>query len=235
MSDEHPVRRRGAAAEAGGAAKRTPHGQSPAEGTAFERVIFFSDAVFAIAITVLVLELHVPELPRERAPAELLPQLWALWPRFLGYFVSFVVIGLYWLGHHRLFRYIVRFDTGLIMLNLLVLLTVAFLPFPTAVLSTYDNTQVAVVFYILSLTVCVVVLWLLWWYAAGGHRLVDPALDPRTIRYLGLRVVSPLLAYLPALAVSFVSPRAATQFLLVVLVITLVNALVLDRRYLPHD
>jgi len=183
---------------------------------------------------VLVLELHVPELPREQAPAELLPQLWALWPRFLGYFLSFVVIGLYWLGHHRPFRYIVRYDTGLIMLNLLVLLTVAFLPFPTAVLSTYDYTQVAVGFYTLSLTVCVVALWLLWRYAAGGHRLVDPALDLHTIRYLGLRAVSPLLAYLPALAISFVSPRAAAQFLLLVLVITLVNSLVLDRRFLAH-
>ena len=217
-----------------GAAMTGPHGRAAAEATAFERLVFFSDAVFAIAITVLVLELRVPELPPERAEAELLAHLLELWPRFFAYLISFVVIGLYWIGHHRLFRHIVRYDAGLLVLNLLLLLSVAFLPFPTALISAYEYTRVAVVFYTLSLLACVLLLWLLWWYASRGRRLVDPGLDPRTMRYLTLRTLSPLLAYLPTLAVAFVQPRAAAELLLLILVIALVNTLVLDQRYLAR-
>jgi uncharacterized membrane protein len=209
-----------------------------ADKLGFDRLIFFSDAVIAIAITVLVLELHVPELSPDQAQHELFSRLLDMGPRFSGYLTSFVVIGLYWLGHHRLFRYIVRYDTGLLLLNLLFLLTVAFLPFPTAVLSTYEYTRVAVVFYTLSLSVCGVVLGLLWWYATAGRRLVDAGLDRRMIRYLSLRTLWPLSAYLVTLAIAFLNPHLAVSLLLALLTCTVLTSLALDRRYLkhpPHD
>jgi uncharacterized membrane protein len=199
--------------------------------TGFERLVFFSDAVFAIAITLLVLELRVPDIAPDQAEHELLPGLLKLWPHLVGYLLSFLVIGLYWIRHHRLYRYIVRYDTGLLLLNVLLLLGIAFLPFPTAVLSTYQYTRVAVVFYTLSLLVCAVLLTLIWWYATWRNRLVDPKLDPRVIRYVSLLLVTLLLAYLPALGIAFVNPRLAVRLLLLVLVLSPLSSLVLDRRY----
>ena len=93
-------------------------------------MLFFSDAVMAIAITLLVVDLRVPDVVRnarrELATAE---------PKILSFGISFVVIGLFWLGHHHLFRYITALDRRLILLNLLFLGTIAFLPYPTALLS----------------------------------------------------------------------------------------------------
>lgn len=203
-----------------------------AEKTGFDRLLFFSDAVFAIAITVLVLDFKVPDVPRDNAELELLRALLGLWPRFLGYVISFAVIGLYWVAHHRLFRYIERYDTGLLQLNLLPLLSVAFLPFPTAVLSSYEYTHTAVVFYALSLSLCAIAFAIVWWYATAGRRLVDANLTGRTVRYLMLRILLPLVAFLPAVALSFLSPRLAVALLLLILVLILGFSAVVDQRHL---
>ena len=80
-----------------------------------ERIVFFSDAVFAIAITLLVLDIRVPSIPQDLAASELPQALAALWPKFLSYIISFVVIGLYcWQVHHRTFRYITGYDDRLV-------------------------------------------------------------------------------------------------------------------------
>ena len=92
----------------------------------------------------------------------------------------------------------------------------------------------AVTLYALSLIACVLLLWPLWWYAARGRRLVDPGLDPRTVRYVSLRTLTPLVAYLPTLAIAAASARAATSSLLLILAIALFNAVVVDQRYLAR-
>ena len=111
----------------------------------FERLIFFSDAVFAIAITLLVLDVKLPHgpLPLGQALADTAPKLFA-------FLLSFMVIGLYWLNHHRLFGRVTGFTPALLRVNLLLLLTVSFLPFPTSVLAEYSPDRVAVIFYALS-------------------------------------------------------------------------------------
>ena len=96
------------------------------------RVEAFSDGVFAIAITLLILEIKVP---REDAAGPLAAQLVRLWPSYLAFLASFANIGVMWLNHHRLFGLIRRSDDGLVGLNLLLLLGVTFVPFPTAVLA----------------------------------------------------------------------------------------------------
>ncbi|PYQ23328.1 MAG: DUF1211 domain-containing protein [Acidobacteria bacterium] len=96
------------------------------------RVEAFSDGVFAIAITLLILEIKVP---REDAAGPLAAQLMRLWPSYLAFLVSFANIGVMWVNHHRLFGLIRRSDDGLVGLNLLLLLGVTFVPFPTAVLA----------------------------------------------------------------------------------------------------
>ncbi len=107
----------------------TVHGRGP------ERLEAFSDGVFAIAITLLVLEIRVPSAAQLASPGELLGALGALWPSYLGYALSFVAVGIMWANHHNLFRHIAFVDHGLILANLFLLLGVGFVPFPTALLA----------------------------------------------------------------------------------------------------
>src|SRR6266542_3131923 len=99
-----------------------------------ERLEAFSDGVFAIAITLLVLEIRVPPAAELEDPARLIAALGALWPSYLGYVVSFVTIGIMWANHHNLFRLVAQVDHGLILANLLLLLGAGFVPFPMALL-----------------------------------------------------------------------------------------------------
>ena len=112
-----------------------------------ERLVFFSDAVMAIAITLLVLEIKVPEIEAGAATSELVRQVTGLLPKYLGYLTSFWVIGLYWISHHRIFRYVQDYDAGLLRLNLLVLFFIAFVPFPTALLFEYPARWITVALY----------------------------------------------------------------------------------------
>jgi uncharacterized membrane protein len=116
------------------------------EATQFERVMFFSDAVFAIAITLLVIEIHPPELYR-RSESGLANALLGMIPQYIGFIVSFFVIGRFWTGHHRICGAIARADDKFISINLLFLLLVAFGPFPTALISEYADLKVGVAVY----------------------------------------------------------------------------------------
>ena len=92
-----------------------------------ERLVNFSDAVIAIAITLLVVQFSVPAASEDVGEA-----LLDRWPQFLSFILSFFVIGIFWMAHHRIFRYVARMDQGLLWLNLLFLMCIAFLPYPTA-------------------------------------------------------------------------------------------------------
>lgn len=127
-----------------------------------DRIVFFSDAVFAIALTLLVLDVRLPaDLPRD----DLLAAVLGLWPELLGYTLSFVIIAINWVSHHRKFRVILRYDTRLIWINLLFLFFVALVPFPTSVLSEHAPQPAAVVLYAASVSVLGLAATLLWWYA----------------------------------------------------------------------
>ena len=141
-----------------------------------ERLIFFSDAVFAIAITLLALDLRLPGGGESPDNAQLLAQLLEIWPKYLSYVVSFLAIGTFWLGHHRRFRLIKRYDRGLFTLNLLFLMVIAFIPFPTSVISESGN-RTATIFYALTMILGGLMLAALWWHASWHNRLTDPRLD----------------------------------------------------------
>jgi uncharacterized membrane protein len=161
--------------------------QAHAEPLAFERIVFFSDAVFAIAITLLVLEIKVPHIPHEAGSAETLTELAKLIPRFVGFLVSFIVLGSFWIEHHRIFRHISSFDGGLLWRNLVMLLAVAFVPFPTALFSEYYTNPVALAVYALTLTaVGLSKIWI-WRYAATGGRHLPAAIDPAVVRSISWR------------------------------------------------
>lgn len=136
------------------------------------RLEAFSDGVFAIAITLLVLEIKVPP-----SGSALGKELLSLWPSYFAYAVSFIVIGAIWINHHAMFDQIVRADHKLLLLNTLHLMLIAFLPFPTAVLAQalHDgaNEPLATSFYGGTLTVIGVLVTVMWRYASHKHRLLS--------------------------------------------------------------
>ncbi len=165
-----------------------------------ERILFFSDAVFAIAITLLALEIRLPPLPETATNVQLLAALGALWPRYLSYIISFLAIGMMWLSHHRAFRHVHRYSDRLILLNILFLLLIGFLPFPTAVIGEFGNT-VGTIFYAAAMAAAGLMFALLWRYVrAEGRVFWTP------------------LVFLLSIPLAFWSPDAAKYFWLLILV-----------------
>ena len=132
------------------------------ESLGFERLVFFSDAVFAIAITILVLDIRLPAGEEALTDAELLAQLLGIWHKYLAYIISFLVIGSFWISHHRKFRYNRHYDSNLRFLNLLLLMAIAFIPFPSSVISEHGY-RTATIFYALTIIVAGSMSVALWW------------------------------------------------------------------------
>ena len=185
----------------------------PVAGLSTNRLEAFSDGVFAVAITLLVLNLQVPQIA---AGSELVSRLGALWPKLLSYALSFVIVGIYWVAHHNTFHYIKRSDRNLLWLNILLLMCMVFLPFPTALLGQYPEQRVSVIIYAGTLVITGLVLQLLWWYATSGHRLVDRNIDPRLVQRATRRNLTAPLIYLLAIGISVFSvPASLVLFILV--------------------
>ena len=185
------------------------HHESPETKLALDRIIFFSDAVFAIAITLLALELRVPDMPTSQVAVEMPQRLAGMMPKFVSFILSFVIIGSYWRAHHRDFLYIQRWDTRLIWINLMLLMFVAFLPFPTAMLGNYPAAQSTVTFYAGTLAFLGFTRTLLWWYASRNHRLIDRTLDPRFIARLNQRGLIAPVIFLLSIIVAVFNPLIA--------------------------
>ena len=182
-----------------------------------ERVIFFSDAVFAIVITLLVLpltaEIEIPE-----GGQDLASHVWAQWPRVLSFLVSFLVIGQFWIAHHHMFEYVRRYDQGLLWLNLVSLLTVSFMPFPTALIGARLETEAVfpVVFYAASMTVSSLALTASWVYAVH-RRLVSPSVPAAEVRAFTGRAVATSAVFLLSVGAAFLGLPVAVLFWLVLL------------------
>jgi uncharacterized membrane protein len=141
-----------------------------------------SDGVYAIALTLLAVELVLPEAAADLHDYALLDSLLDFWPKVLAFLTSFTVIANFWVGHNVLFQHIRRFDGGLMWLALLQLLCVAFIPFPTSVIGGHIGDPVAQQFYFATLLLTGLVMAALWWYISSGRRLVDTELSPRFVR-----------------------------------------------------
>jgi uncharacterized membrane protein len=153
-----------------------------ARGASTERLVLFSDAVFAIAMTLLVIELHAPDA----SAGELAGALAGLIGPYLTFALSFAVIGFIWLSHHRKFRVIAHADPVLLRLNLLMLFFVASLPLPTAILGDHGDEVVAVVIYAATISVVGFTLSGIWLYAWHAG-LIDPSVDIAVFRYVLLQ------------------------------------------------
>lgn len=173
----------------------------------FERILFFSDAVFAIVITLLVLELKAPHLEREHfAEATLRHELFELIPKFLGFIYSFFIVGLMWIEHHRIFRYINHYDFGLIWRNLIFLLFVAFIPFPTALFSENYFSQTAFVLYAASFAMAALGKLWIWRYAVSKRtELISAEADDEMIKQISRRSYAVPIVCVFAIGLSFIA------------------------------
>jgi uncharacterized membrane protein len=150
------------------------------QGRTTERLEFFSDAVFAIALTLLVIDLRVPEGGDDTASGEIIAELV---PGFLAYALSFLIIALNWMGHHRKFQVIERWDTRFIWLDFLLLFLIAFVPFPTSLLSDHAGEVPAVVLYASVVGLLNLVQLAMWRYAYR-HGLMRDDVDEQLYRYV---------------------------------------------------
>jgi uncharacterized membrane protein len=151
--------------------------EDPGNGT--ERILAFSDGVFAIAITLLILDIGLP-----RVKHGLLSALGKQWPAYLSYALSFLIVGIVWSNHHRIFRLIARSDHTFLIINVVFLLWVAFIPFPTALLSEYlltSEASTAMAIYAATFLAGAMLFNLLWRYAAGRSRLLHAKADRRAV------------------------------------------------------
>ncbi len=164
------------------------------------RLEAFSDGVFAIAITLLVLDLKPPlTLPLAPHLREMLPQIGA-------YAAAFLVVGMAWIGHHGLFHLLRRMNKTLIWLNMGLLLCISFVPFPTMVLGLDPLDPVAIRLFALTMILAGWFYSAMWAYASGGHRLIKANLSPALIRLMWWRSLAFPMAYAAAFLVTFWKP-----------------------------
>jgi uncharacterized membrane protein len=195
-----------------------------------ERIGMFSDGVFAIVITLLILEVKVPE---GVTVEELRHSLAELTPLMIGHLVSFIVLGIYWIAHHNLFMYIKRHDRVLLWLNLLFLMWVSTMPFVASLIIRFGDDPISVVFYGGVLAAAGFSLEILWWYVSHNHRLIDPQLDAAHIATVHRRILLAPICYLLAIGCAFFSLMIAKLLFIVVIVLYILPT-ALDRHQHRH-
>jgi uncharacterized membrane protein len=177
----------------------------------FDRVVFFSDAVFAIAMTLLVVGIGIPaasEANFENALDDKIPEI-------TSFFISFVVIGYYWLAHHRFFSHVVAVEQGIIMLNLVYLAAIAFTPFPTALVGKYENFSITVILYALTLGAASLLEAAMFARAHSQH-LFRRELPDAVYRFGLIASLLPVVAFAASIPIAFASPTLALLSWLIV-------------------
>ncbi|MFZ0340952.1 MAG: TMEM175 family protein [Gaiellaceae bacterium] len=192
------------------------------------RLEAFSDGVFAIAATLLVLEFTV----NSRAD-DLGAQLLHIWPAYLAYVTSFATIGIIWMNHHHTVSLLRRVDRTMLFLNVLLLLSIAFLPFPTKLvgddLRHGVNEEAAALDYTATLLLMAVMHQFWWQYARRGRRLIRADVPDSSLRAVDRAYAAGVPTYGVAFAVAFFSPLAAVFLTLGIAAFYLPSAALFDR------
>ena len=177
-----------------------------------DRLILFSDAVFAIAITLLVIEIKIPEIPeKELTEQKMGSALLHLVPKFVGFLISFLIIGQYWTVHHRLFGYVINFNNRVLWLNLLFLLAIALMPFSTGFYSEYAGMPVVtpVIFYTCNIAALGIMNFIMWRYLANTRHGLTENLSPSLARYSSLRAITVPIVFIICCIVYVINPVIA--------------------------
>jgi len=183
------------------------------------RLVALTDGVFAIVMTLLVLEITLPEIAYPPLQAELPRKLLEIWPKLYHYAMSFITLGVFWGYHHLAFNSIKRSDMALVWLNIVFLMFVALIPFSTSVqVWGPQQVQVSQVINMLNSALPVAMLLIIWSYATGKHRLVDSDISPRFVKVYKLTLIGLLLLFMLVIGISFVNVHISGFLGLVLLV-----------------
>lgn len=177
-----------------------------------ERLILFSDAVFAIAITLLVIEIKIPEIHEGPVTDNaLLHKLAMLIPKFIGFLVSFLLIGQYWIVHHRMFGYVINFSDKLIWLNIFFLLAVALMPFSTGFYSEYvmTKTMTPVIFYTANVAALGFVNFFMWRYISKPEKKLTENLTKPMANFFSVRALAVPVIFIVFSFVYLYAPKIA--------------------------
>lgn len=177
-------------------------------GYELDRLKALSDGVFAIVMTLLVLELRIPEVARLDAEKELLRGLVLLLPKFIAFIVTFLISGLYWVVHTRFIRHIKSYDRRLLGINLLLLLTVSLFPFSAGMIGNYPNYSTSWIAYAVNQFFVGVFAALLWRHALK-HNLTGSEVTPQLAKYVQARTLVIPLACLLSIPLALVNPLTA--------------------------
>jgi TMEM175 potassium channel family protein len=185
------------------------------------RVVALSDGVFAIVITLLVLEIHVPELTQGQTLRGALEEIR---PSFVAFLISFIVVAIAWVGHRDLFAHVRRIDRPLVWLNILYMLPLCLLPFGASMLARYERYEVALQLYgFMLMAIALTRVWM-FWYGTGRPHLLYDSIDRRA-RVLGAAFVAfPALVYLVAILLAGAAPRVSLWIYALVPILYLLGA-----------
>lgn len=178
-------------------------------GLTTSRIEAFSDGVFAIAITLLILEIRLP-IQAEGTHTSIAASLLAIWPSYFAYVFSFVTVGIYWVNHHYIFKIYQKTNHVFNLLNVFFLMCISFLPFPTEVLGSHlldvSEQRTTIAFYVFGLLLPALSWSLMWFYGSSNYRLIDTNLSPRFVRYLTWQYrLSPVI-YSIAFIITLIQP-----------------------------
>jgi uncharacterized membrane protein len=189
------------------------------------RVVNFSDGVFAFAATLLVLKIDLPTLSQtDLTSARITHELFSLWPQYFANIISFLIIGYYWLTHHAVFGLVKKYDQTIIWLNILFLIFLSFLPFPVDLFGDFGNSEVIIIFYSASLSLVGFILAAIWIYASYKNKLIEANMSKHQVFYYSCRFLLAPVIFLLSIPLVFIDPLLAKiSWIFVVLGIFIIN------------
>jgi uncharacterized membrane protein len=206
-------------------------------GLSKKRVEFLTDGIFAVVMTLLVLEISVPQLSSSHdamgsaaVETELLNGLFDLWPKILVFGISFIILAIYWLAHHRQFYYIKHVNRTLIWINFMFLMATCLLPFSASLLGEYNEQQISIFVFGANSIIIGSLLSIQWWYALSHystlvHENLDPIIKTTSIR----RLLFGIIVYLIAIGISFIDVHLSVYFFALILISAFMPNKILHR------
>jgi uncharacterized membrane protein len=190
------------------------------------RIEFLTDGIFAVVMTLLVLDISVPQISSHyaignvAAGTELVKRLFDLWPKMLSFGISFVILAIYWVAHHRQFHYIKHSNRALIWINMMFLMAICLIPFSTSLLGEYRELEMSILVYGGNSIVIASLVYAQWRYVTTSHhgRLLDENLDPISKTMLSRRTLLGIIVYLIATGFSFVYTQLSPFLFVLVLI-----------------
>jgi len=185
--------------------------QTPSE----KRIETLSDGVFAVAMTLLILDIKLPEISNDISSREFTNAVWDLWPKVGVFILSFVVLARAWELHRYVFNFLIRYDHTLIYLNMLYLMALAFLPFSTSLVGQHSTFEISAAIYATNFLAIGGTKFVIWNYATHHHRLVPNDMDPALITWLNKRLALSTGIICIAILTAFIYPKISILLLLV--------------------